>query len=153
MSDHTPVDEDQKQMPFAEAEPGATGLELLLPLTLKWGAAEETAAGEDARPRHQRRRRASSACRRAASSPARPPTWWCSTRRQPFRVTPEALKSQGKNTPFLGYELAGRVRTTIVAGSVVYEQREALVALALLLRCCRRAARRPTSAPRRLLQG
>src|SRR3954471_19704533 len=36
-SDHTPVDEDAKQVPFAEAEPGATGLELLLPLTLQWG--------------------------------------------------------------------------------------------------------------------
>jgi dihydroorotase len=35
-SDHTPVDDDGKQMPFGEAEPGATGLELLLPLTLKW---------------------------------------------------------------------------------------------------------------------
>jgi dihydroorotase len=35
-SDHTPVDDDAKQMPFDEAEPGATGLELLLPLTLKW---------------------------------------------------------------------------------------------------------------------
>src|SRR3954470_12168121 len=38
-SDHTPVDEDGKHLPFAEAEPGATGLELLLPLALKWGAA------------------------------------------------------------------------------------------------------------------
>jgi hypothetical protein len=36
-SDHTPVDEDAKQVPFGEAEPGATGLELLLPLTLQWG--------------------------------------------------------------------------------------------------------------------
>ena len=35
-SDHAPVDDDSKQLPFAEAEPGATGLELLLPLTLKW---------------------------------------------------------------------------------------------------------------------
>src|SRR5207253_10370806 len=39
-SDHTPVDDDGKQVPFAEAEPGATGLELLLPLTLKWAAEE-----------------------------------------------------------------------------------------------------------------
>src|SRR2546425_9091743 len=36
-SDHTPVDDDGKHRPFAEAEAGATGLELLLPLTLKWG--------------------------------------------------------------------------------------------------------------------
>src|SRR5690606_12319518 len=29
-SDHTPVDENAKQLPFAESEAGATGLELLL---------------------------------------------------------------------------------------------------------------------------
>ena len=31
-SDHTPVDDDAKLLPFGEAEPGVTGLELLLPL-------------------------------------------------------------------------------------------------------------------------
>jgi dihydroorotase len=36
VSDHNPVDEDAKTLPFAEAEPGATGLELLLSLALKW---------------------------------------------------------------------------------------------------------------------
>ena len=35
-SNHSPVDEDAKQLPFAEAEAGATGMELLLPLVLKW---------------------------------------------------------------------------------------------------------------------
>jgi dihydroorotase len=34
-SDHTPVDADAKLAPFAEAQPGLTGLELLLPLALK----------------------------------------------------------------------------------------------------------------------
>lgn len=34
-SDHTPVDDDEKLLPFGEATPGATGLELLLSLTLK----------------------------------------------------------------------------------------------------------------------
>ncbi|MET0440411.1 MAG: dihydroorotase, partial [Casimicrobiaceae bacterium] len=42
-SDHTPIDDDGKQLPFAEAEPGATGLELLLPLTLKWAGEEKVA--------------------------------------------------------------------------------------------------------------
>ena len=36
-SDHTPVDDDAKSLPFGQAEIGATGVELLLPLTLKWG--------------------------------------------------------------------------------------------------------------------
>ena len=35
-SDHTPLDDDEKLLPFAEATPGATGLELLLSLTVKW---------------------------------------------------------------------------------------------------------------------
>jgi dihydroorotase len=38
-----------------------------------------------------------------------------------LRLSAETLKSQGKNTPFLGHELAGRVRYTVVAGNVVYE--------------------------------
>jgi len=42
-SDHSPVDEDAKQMPFAEAEAGATGMELLLPLVLKWAAEDKIA--------------------------------------------------------------------------------------------------------------
>ncbi len=39
----------------------------------------------------------------------------------PFRVTAESLRSQGKNTPFLGHELTGRVRATIVDGHIVHE--------------------------------
>ncbi len=36
-------------------------------------------------------------------------------------VAPDALKSQGKNTPFLGIELAGKVRYTLVGGQLVHE--------------------------------
>jgi dihydroorotase len=35
-------------------------------------------------------------------------------------VRREALRSQGKNTPFLGHEVEGRVKATLVAGKVVY---------------------------------
>ena len=38
-----------------------------------------------------------------------------------WRVEPSALKSQGKNTPFLGFELPGKVRYTLVGGHVVHE--------------------------------
>ena len=37
VSDHTPVSSDEKTLPFGEATPGATGLELLLGLALHWG--------------------------------------------------------------------------------------------------------------------
>jgi dihydroorotase len=38
-----------------------------------------------------------------------------------WTVTRDALQSLGKNTPFLGLELAGRVRYTLVDGQIVYE--------------------------------
>ena len=120
VSDHTPVDEDQKQMPFAEAEPGATGLELLLPLLLKWGAAKKLPLAKTLA------RVTSDAARILGVQSGRieaglPADLVLFDPQQSWRVAPEMLRSQGKNTPFLGYELAGRVRTTIVAGNVVYE--------------------------------
>ena len=36
-------------------------------------------------------------------------------------VEPRALRSQGKNTPFLGLELQSKVRYTLVGGQIVYE--------------------------------
>jgi dihydroorotase len=39
-----------------------------------------------------------------------------------WTVERAALASQGKHTPFLGYNLAGQVRTTIVAGHVAYQR-------------------------------
>jgi dihydroorotase len=35
-------------------------------------------------------------------------------------VQPAALASQGKNTPFQGLELTGRVARTIIGGRTVY---------------------------------
>jgi dihydroorotase len=119
-SDHTPVDEDGKHLPFAEAEPGATGLELLLPLALKWGEARELGLAATLA-------RITSAPSRvlgvAAGSlaPGAPADLALFDPAATLRVAPETLKSQGKNTPFAGYELSGRVRTTIVAGKVVFE--------------------------------
>ena len=119
-SNHAPVDEDAKQLPFAEAEAGATGLELLLPLVLKWAQQENLALPN--------------ALARATLQPAQilgldaghlsvgaaadicvfdPETYW--------KVEPAALKSQGKNTPFTGLEVQGRVRYTLVDGQVVYQ--------------------------------
>jgi dihydroorotase len=42
--------------------------------------------------------------------------------RAPWRVERAALRSQGRNTPFLGLEVQGRVRATLVDGEVVFEQ-------------------------------
>lgn len=127
VSDHTPVDADAKNLPFAEAEPGATGLELLLGLTLKWGAESglplaKTLAAVTQRPVAV----LGDALDSLGSSTGRlieggvadlclfdPAAHWL--------VRPAALCSQGKNTPFDGYELPGRVKATIVGGHVAFE--------------------------------
>src|SRR5438045_647389 len=114
-SDHTPVDDDGKQLPFAEAEPGVTGLELLLPLTLKWGAEERI--GLPAALAKITRAPASvlgiDAGTLATGHPADvcifdPSAQWI--------VDRSSLKSQGKNTPFLGLEVPGRVKYTLIDG-------------------------------------
>ena len=121
-SDHSPVDDDNKQLPFAEAEPGATGLELLLPLTLKWA--------------QERKISLSGALAKLTAEPARilgidaghlgmgaPADICIFDPASRWKVERSALKSQGKNTPFLGLELAGRVRYTLVRGEVAHELR------------------------------
>ena len=120
-SDHTPVDEDGKHLPFAEAEPGATGLELLLPLTLKWGEARGLPLAKTLAKITSDAARVLGvgSGKLAAGAPGDVALF---DPKATLRVSAETLKSQGKNTPFLGYELAGRVRYTIVAGNVVYDQ-------------------------------
>ncbi|HEX5698502.1 MAG TPA: dihydroorotase, partial [Rhodoferax sp.] len=127
VSDHTPVDEDAKNLPFAESEPGATGLELLLSLAYKWhldsGIALERAIavvtdgpakvlGAALGPRlgrtgHLQVGGLADVC------VFDPQANWT--------VQPDTLVSQGKHTPFSGYELPGRVRCTLVGGRVAYQ--------------------------------
>lgn len=121
-SDHTPVDDDEKLLPFGEATPGATGLELLLPLMLKWAEEE----GGERRLMDAIARITTDAARvagipagtLAAGSAADicifdPEARW--------KVEAKALASQGKHTPFLGYELRGRVRATLVGGRIAFQ--------------------------------
>lgn len=127
VSDHTPVDEDAKALPFAQSEPGATGLELLLSLAFKWAQdagvplprALATVTSQPAGV-------IGSALGELAASAGRlvvggvadvcvfdPQAAWT--------VTPVALRSQGHHTPFEGYELPGRVRATVVGGHIAYQ--------------------------------
>ncbi|WP_454722575.1 MULTISPECIES: dihydroorotase [Cupriavidus] len=119
-SDHTPVDDDEKLLPFAEASPGATGLELLLPLTLRWATEHKVPLAK--------------ALARITADPARVLGLPAGTLvngstadicifhpEQEWKVERRALKSQGKNSPWLGYDMRGRVRATLVSGHVVHE--------------------------------
>ena len=119
-SDHAPVDEDSKLLPFGESEAGATGLELLLPLTLKW-------AMEMKVPLAQALERITHAPARiigldAGHLSAGHAADICVFDAEHYgKVSAAALKSQGKNTPFLGIELPGRVCYTLVQGQLVYD--------------------------------
>ncbi|MBK6614225.1 dihydroorotase [Ottowia sp.] len=130
VSDHTPVEADAKQLPFAEAEPGATGLELLLPLALKWGL-ETSAAGVmralgavthgPAQVLGGALGTLQASCGRLVEGGVAdlcvfdPEARW--------QVAPGALRSQGKHTPFAGLEMAGRVRCTLVGGHLAHSAR------------------------------
>jgi len=127
VSDHTPVDADAKALPFAEAEAGATGLELLWSLALKWGQDAQLPVTD--------------VLSRITADPARvlgttlgdlqdsvghlavggvADVCVLSTEGR-WLVGDAALRSQGKSTPFSGYELPGRVMATVVGGQVAFE--------------------------------
>ena len=129
VSDHTPVAADAKALPFAECEPGATGLELLLSLTLKWAlelklplenalgtvtarAAQVigAAAGHAGHAGYAGQLAVGSVADICVFDPA---AYWV--------VTPADLKSQGRHTPFGGLELPGVVRVTVVGGRLAYQ--------------------------------
>jgi len=128
VSDHNPVDEDAKTLPFAEAEPGATGLELLLSLALKWSQdrkvpltrALAVVTSEPARV-------LGSALGTLAASVGQLVEGGVGDlcivdEAARWTVAPATLRSQGKYTPFGGYELPGTVRWTLVGGQVAFER-------------------------------
>ncbi|NKE67700.1 dihydroorotase [Ramlibacter sp. RBP-2] len=127
VSDHTPVSEDAKTLPFAEAEPGATGLELLLGLALKWGQESGLAlprvlavlTSEPARVLGGALGTLQASVGKIVEGGVAdlcvfdPQAHWT--------VDAGSLRSQAKHTPFSGYELPARVRCTIAAGNVAHE--------------------------------
>ena len=116
-----------KMVPFAESEPGATGLELLLSLAYKWhlddaaplvravaavtqGPAQVMGAALGSRQGRTGRLIEGGLADICIFDP-----------QAAWVVRPEALRSQGNFTPFSGYELPGRVRYTLVGGRLAYQ--------------------------------
>jgi dihydroorotase len=131
VSDHSPVADDAKNLPFAEAEPGASAVELLLSLALKWGQDADLGLVRTlSRVTCDPVRVLGASLGALAASAGRlleggvadvcvfdpAPTW---------AVTRDTLTSQGKHTPFdfaaTGTALPGRVRCTVLAGGLSYE--------------------------------
>ena len=119
-SDHQPHDEDAKAAPFEETEAGISGLETLLPLTLPLSRAHglplsAAIATITHKPAEILRIDAGTL---ASGSLANitlfdPEAWWT--------VRATQLQSAGKNTPFLNWDMQGRVTHTLLNGQLVYE--------------------------------
>ena len=128
VSDHTPVGADTKTLPFAEAEAGATGLELLLGLGCKWGIENNVdmrrvlavLTSEPARVLGSALGTLQASAGRLVKGGVAdvcvfdPDSEWT--------VEPAALRSQGRHTPFSGHALPGPVRYTLVGGQIAFER-------------------------------
>ncbi|MGB9367980.1 MAG: dihydroorotase [Xanthobacteraceae bacterium] len=120
MSDHNPQDVEVKRLPFAEAAPGAIGLETMF------------AAG--LRLVHNGELKLTTLLKAMSSRPAELLGLQCGTLKPgspadvivadidaPWVLDPAELKSKCKNTPFDEARLQGRVLRTIVAGRTVFQ--------------------------------
>ncbi|MEW6353394.1 MAG: dihydroorotase [Pseudomonadota bacterium] len=118
-SDHQPHEPDAKQNPFMATQPGISALETLLALTLR--LVDENILT------------LSAALARLTSGPARILGLDAGTLgvgksadicifdpAQTWTLHKEQLVSQGKNSPFSGWEFQGRVTHTLLGGKVVY---------------------------------
>jgi dihydroorotase len=120
MSDHNPQDVETKRLPFAEAAPGAIGIETML------------AAG--LRLVHRGELSLTTLLKAMSSNPAKllglpggslrtgaPADVIVIDPDVPWVLDPTELKSKCKNTPFDEAKMQGRVVRTVVAGRTVYE--------------------------------
>ncbi|MFG6414644.1 dihydroorotase [Roseateles sp. DC23W] len=131
VSDHMPVTTDEKAVPFAEATPGATGLELLLSLAMRWAQdaglplqrALAVVTSEPVRVMGPALGSLAASAGRLVEGGVADVCVFDA--KSSWAVTPEQLASQGKHTPFAyassGFELPARVRATLVAGHIAYE--------------------------------
>ena len=120
MSDHNPQDVETKRLPFAEAAPGAIGLETMLAAGLRLVHSGEVRLisllkAMSTRPAELLGLQA------GTLKPGSPADVIVADIDEPWVLDPAELKSKCKNTPFDEARLQGRVLRTIVAGRTVFE--------------------------------
>jgi len=119
VSDHTPLEKDDKLVPFGESVPGVSGLETLLPLLLKLVQDYDLDL--------------MTAIRSVTQNPAnilgvatgsleegRPADFSIINPESDWTLNPNEMLSEGKNTPFKGWEFIGKVEETFFQGRPVY---------------------------------
>ncbi len=120
---HTPQDEESKRLPFAEAAPGAVGLQTLLPAAMRLYQ-----QGGLSLPQLWRAMALNPAKRLGLDAgrlgPGTPADLVLFDPDAPFVLDRFTLLSKSKNTPFDGARMEGRVLGTWVAGRRVYGETE-----------------------------
>ena len=118
-SDHQPHENDAKLNPFRETASGISALETLLPLTLRLVdecniSLSDAIARVTSQPAHILGIEAGTLSIGAAADVVvvDPKQYWS--------LTKETMLSRGRNTPFIGWELKGRVQQTVINGVLVY---------------------------------
>jgi dihydroorotase len=121
-SAHAPAPAEDKRRPFAEAAPGAIGLETLLPAALTLHHEDGLDLLDVLRPltHGPATLLGLEAGRLAAGAPADLVLFDPGA---PVVVDADALRSKSKNSPFDGRRLQGKVAATFVGGRRVYDQR------------------------------
>jgi dihydroorotase len=120
-SDHQPHEPDAKLAPFAQSEPGVSGLETLLPLTLRL-VNEKLLSLNDAlalltyKPADIL---GLDAGRLAVGEAADLCIFELNTE---WTLEADVMFSRGRNSPFLGQKMRGRVSHTLVGGKLVFEK-------------------------------
>jgi dihydroorotase len=120
MSDHNPQDVEVKRLPFAEAEPGAVGIETMLPAGLRLVHSGELALmtllkALSTRPAELL------GLPGGTLRPGAPADIVVIDPDVPWVLERAELKSKCRNTPFDEARMQGRAVRTIVAGRTVYE--------------------------------
>jgi dihydroorotase len=120
MSDHNPQDVETKRLPFAEAAPGAIGLETMLTAGLRLVHSDEIDLMALLRAMSTRPAELLGLPGGTLKNGA-PADVIVVDMDLPWVLNPNDLKSKCKNTPFDEARLTGRVVRTIVSGRTVYE--------------------------------
>jgi dihydroorotase len=117
---HTPQDEESKRLPFEEAASGAVGLETLLPAALRLWHSEMITLPQlwRALSFNPAQRLGLDSGRLEAGAPADLVIF---DPHAPFVMDRATLRSKSRNTPFDGVRMQGKVLSTYVAGTCVYE--------------------------------
>jgi len=119
-TDHAPHATQEKQQEFAAAPNGIVGLETAWPLTLTL-VEEGVLSLEAAVAKLTTEPARAFSLQKGTLAPGADADVAIADLRESWEVDPARFRSKSRNTPFAGWKVKGRIRTTIVGGRVVYE--------------------------------